>query len=387
MSNKKNPSVNPYHIKLSKVEKFAGFAVEKVKTGEKVRVLVRAFVHSDQPEFYSYSEQISALFLNKYYQVSGISAYLVLMHQDLSADVYVNVAVPMSLQTWAKRKIKPGEPVRQSDIVDVKDLRFRNIQIKEDDSVIFCFRTGWKFGLYFNFEQIDKRAVLNVDQLYHDLGTYYKHLAFKEVYSILENEKMFDEMLNDGWFPFIQLLGGGFRRLAEFYKDKASLTQNITKFVNGFDKSKITAFVDRWWQNNLFKEKQAILTAGIEAYVTNTDQGFITCIKTLYSEVGGIVEISYVRNKGTSPKSFKDLLGYLEQKAEARFASRDSLGFPGVFLEHLRQVMFKNFDLETGDVDLSRHSVSHGVAKPEAYDKTRALQAILILDQMHFYLQ
>jgi hypothetical protein len=52
----------------------------------------------------------------------------------------------------------------------------------------------------------------------------------------------------------------------------------------------------------------------------------------------------------------------------------------------LNEVVFKDFDLKTGKVDLSRHAVSHGVADQKEYTKVKALQAILIIDQMYFYL-
>ena len=63
-----------------------------------------------------------------------------------------------------------------------------------------------------------------------------------------------------------------------------------------------------------------------------------------------------------------------------------SLGFPDIFFKYLGEIFFKNFDLKTGDVDLSRNTASHGVAKAEDYTKTKALQGILILDQIYRYL-
>ena len=48
--------------------------------------------------------------------------------------------------------------------------------------------------------------------------------------------------------------------------------------------------------------------------------------------------------------------------------------------------VFENFDLTTGNVDLSRHTLSHGYANANDFNKAKALQAILILDQIYFYL-
>jgi len=59
---------------------------------------------------------------------------------------------------------------------------------------------------------------------------------------------------------------------------------------------------------------------------------------------------------------------------------------PESFLEYLQNVVFANFDVEKGDFDLSRNSASHGVASDEQYTRSRALQAILILDQIYCYI-
>ena len=57
-----------------------------------------------------------------------------------------------------------------------------------------------------------------------------------------------------------------------------------------------------------------------------------------------------------------------------------------MFFKYLGDVVFKSFNLDTGEINVSRHSVSHGVAKAEDYNQMKALQGILVLDQMSFYL-
>jgi len=84
--------------------------------------------------------------------------------------------------------------------------------------------------------------------------------------------------------------------------------------------------------------------------------------------------------------SFPELVEYVKQKAEGKFGPRGSLGFSDVFYRYLNEVVFRDFDLTTGQIDLSRHSALHGVADQTKYTKNKAIQAILILDQMYFYL-
>ena len=101
----------------------------------------------------------------------------------------------------------------------------------------------------------------------------------------------------------------------------------------------------------------------------------------------GIIRLQYFRDTGKGKKvRLQDLLTHLVEKGKTKSGSDYSLFLPLPFLNYLKDIVFADFDLETGQVDLSRHSSSHGVAKAEAYTKTKALQAILVLDQIYFYI-
>jgi len=372
-----------YHYRLDRVQPLAGFAAADIPPEAFGWILTRAFVCSDDPTFYLYCDQISKMFLNRYF-IDAINHFLVVIHVDLSADVYVN-HFPIQIKILAKRDTKAGEPIRYNDIADIAEIRFPGIDIKENDSVIFCFKKGWKFGLFFDLCQMDRQSILDVTRLHHDLGSYYRYLTFQEVYSVLENEKVFKAMFLDGWFPFIQLLGGDFEELAKHYEHKLDFPRNVEMFLSRFGKDRISAFVNRWWGNQIFESKRKILEAGIDAYLLETHAGYITCVKTLYSEIEGIVRMRYVAEKGKNP-DFAQLLEYVKEKAQGKFGLRKSLGFSEEFYRYLKEIVFRNFDLKTGQVDLSRHTVSHGVAKQTEYTRNKAMQAILILDQMYFYL-
>ena len=374
---------NLHHMHLEKVQPLAGFAATDMAPQSFGWILQRAFVCSDDPTFYLYSDQISRMFLNNYF-LDGITHYLILIHRDLSADVYVG-SFAIQVKMLAKRDLKAGEPVSQKDIADIAELRFPGISVDKTDAIIFCFKKGWKFGLFFDLSPIDHESTLDVDRLSHDLGSYYRYLSFQELYSILENKAIFQRMFADGWFPFIQLLGGDYEELAKCYGNETALQDAVDTFAARFNRQRISSFTERWWNNTIFQEKKSILNAGIEAYLSGNEAGNINCVKTLYSEIEGIVRIRYVQEKGADPK-FAELLGYVRDKAQGKFGPGGTLGFPEEFYQYLKEQVFKDFNLQTGRVDLSRHTVSHGVADQKEYTKTKALQAILILDQMYFYL-
>ena len=265
------------NFKIDRVEKLAGFPMADIPNGHYGWILCRGFFHSEQRDFYLYVNQLSNIFL-KNLLIDNINTFLIIHHADLSADIYINELL-LKFRMMAKRDIKPNEFIYTKDIADIDEIMFDGIEIKNDDNIIFCFKKGWRLGLFFDFNLYGTDQLLDVNALYHELGKYYKYLMFKETYSVIENEPTFKRMFNDGWFPFVQILGNEFERLADFYRDKEKLKGLIEKLISNFDENRISSFTNNWWSKSLFKDKQPIIESGIESYLTGK---FIACIKTLF---------------------------------------------------------------------------------------------------------
>jgi len=373
---------NGIHFHLDAVQDIGGFSLTNVKKDNYFWLLTRATTNSDEPEFYKYIEQLSNPVFNKVGVFpNAVYQFLILIHNDLSADLYIN-DFPVNIEIMAKRDMKKMEPVTQRDIADIRRLKFPNIKMAETDKVICCFKVGWKFGLFF-----DLNRELDTDDMSLTLGTLYRYLSFQYVYEVLETETQFEEMIKDGWFPFIEIIGAEYKSLSETYQNKFHFEDTIDKTVSNFDKARIERITNRWWRNKIFTEKKNILQAGFNAFLRGDNEGYINCIKTLLPEVEGIIRYQYLKDTGKGKNiGLKELLPHLIEKGEEKTGADYSLLLPLPFLRYLKDVVFSHFDLETGQVDLSRHSVSHGVARAEAYTKVRALQTILVLDQIYFYI-
>ncbi|MCD6453529.1 MAG: hypothetical protein J7K77_04515 [Dehalococcoidales bacterium] len=368
------------HFHLDAVQDIGGFALESGKQGDSIPVLTRATINSDEPEFYKYIEPLSNPLFNKVGVFrNAVYQFLILIHKDLSADLYIN-DFPVAIEIIFKRDMKMGEAVTQGDIADIRRLRFPNIEIVKTDKVICCFKVGWKFGLFF-----DLGRELDIDAMELDLGTAYRYLSFQYVYEVLENKTQSEEMIKDGWFPFIEIVGGEYKSLSEAYQNKFHFEERIDKIVGSFDKTRIEKITNRWWKKQIFEDKRGILQAGINAFLRGGNEGYINCINTLLPQVDGIIRLQYLSDTGKSV-GVKKLLQHLREKGRIKSGSDSSLLLPSPFLKYLGDVVFAHFNLETGQVDLSRSSVGHGVAKAEAYTKIAALQAILVLDQIYFYI-
>ena len=143
-----------------------------------------------------------------------------------------------------------------------------------------------------------------------------------------------------------------------------------------FNKDEVVALTKNWWSNPSLNEKREIIEAGIEAYFQGTKSGYINAIKTISTEIEGVIRIAYSREFGKKPNT-KEIKKYIISLGEKKIPDAGSLGFPKLFFEYLNQSVFKEFDLALGEIPSSRHTFSHGVAKLENYSQIRTLQLLL----------
>jgi hypothetical protein len=212
-------------------------------------------------------------------------------------------------------------------------------------------------------------------------------LSFQSVYDVLESRPHFERILKDGWFPFIEILASEFKELSDAYKNLPDPTNKINEIVAKFNNERIESIVSKWWSKDLFLDKKAILESGIRSYLSDDAAGFIACIKILLTEIEGIIRLHYFKETGKGKAvHVPDLINHIFDKGRIKAGSEDSLFFPRDFLDYLKEAIFPQFDLEQGNIVLSRHTSSHGVAKAEDYTKMRSVQMILILDQLYFYI-
>lgn len=161
----------PNRIHFNSVEDFVGFVVELAETGQMAKVQTHASLISDDPIFYTYIEQITGMFLGQVL-VNSVYQFLVLIHKNLTADLYVN-DIPVSILMMAKRNLNKGEVVTASDIADIKKVAFDGIHIENTDKIIYCFKVGWKFGLFFD---LHRETNLDIEDLGTELGSLYRYL-------------------------------------------------------------------------------------------------------------------------------------------------------------------------------------------------------------------
>ena len=158
----------------------------------------------------------------------------------------------------------------------------------------------------------------------------------------------------------------------------------IESIINKYDDAKINEISNQWWSNNIFIEKKEIIQAGLESYLENTTKGNINAIKTLSTEIEGIIYNAL--NLDVEFKGIKNFKNYIKEKGLKKFFSSESMFFPENFYEYLTNNIFCNFEKSKPIITPGRHAFAHGAAKKEMYSRERALQIIMTIDQIYYYL-
>lgn len=358
-----------------------GISAAPAQKGATALVMQKGFVHSLQTDFAIIANNLISHFFHGHLR-NHLNQALIVIKNDNTAMIYSEF--PIAMQVLAKKDIAAGTLVTEEDVFEMTDIQFKDaiyqIHIENGDKLIYFFRIGWKFGLFFDFTK-----TLDSTNFGEELAYHYKRLFYYDLYSFIENEDYYKNLIEDGWFPFVRILGKDFNVIMQYYKDGRKHDFQIDDLLESFDKTKIESFTRYWWTKDIFKDKRAIIESGINSFLNNDKAGFIACLHILYPQIEGIMGLDYFSVNGRKP-SFAELQTYIKQKAESKFRAISSLGFPNEFYNYLQNTVFENFNLATGEVDLSRHTTSHGYANADDFNKSKAFQAILILDQIYYYL-
>lgn len=358
-----------------------GIAANTARGGDSVKVIEKIFISSLDEHF----EQFATNLLQ---QVTGgnpgasLNSIYVIIKPDKKAYVYSNY--PFGTNVYLKNAVKQHTVEFKNNVADITAVFFKddviNLNPQKGDRLIWLFRENWNFGLFFDFS-----GELEPDEILKELGFYYRRMSYLSTYLFLEDTDNFNEMINDGWFPFVSLIGDGLDKIQSYYVGKKKDKLTIECFVDSFDKEKIDGIISRWWGNEKFNNKKKIIEAGVKSFLLDTEDGYVNAVKNLATELEGILRVSYHDDYNRKPTT-QELKEYITNMGKDKYSSIGSLCFPDKFIEYLTQYIFKGFDVETGVLPESRHTVAHGVGDDSIYNKEFALKLILTLDNIYFFM-
>lgn len=372
-------------LRFEDVEPIAGVMAEPAKGGQHAKVWTRLALSSDEPLFHRLVENLDGV-IRHMAQKAGAAVnlrrantVLLIFKPDNSAELWVDAAA-VSLQCTIKRAVAARSVIFESDIADVTGMGFPCVTIGEQDKVLCLFREGWSFGLAFDFNPDGK---LDLGWFSTALGTLHRTLHYRHLYQAVDDPAIFDPLLAAGWFPFVEIIVTEFHDLARHIEAGFEIAEIEAKIVAAFDAARLGHLFERWVAKPHFAAKAVLLKEAVESF---TAQKPASVIKIILTEIEGVLNDAYKAAHGGQGAKIKDLLAFAQASAEQRAGGPDTLFFPAAFGRYLAVHTFANFDpvAQTGTAG-SRHAVGHGAAAQDSYTMTRALQAVLTLDQLAFY--
>lgn len=364
--------------------KIDGFATKSWLVWEMVSIEMKNVLSSNDRLFFDRIDAIVKLMPN-IININNIVSFLLLVDKDYKARLYINDEIPLVMWVKPKRDLQKGEPVYRNDILDINKISFDGIDVTEEDRIIYCQKVERKFFLYYDLWRTQRR--LDLDIMYKELWAIYRSLFFERTYLLLK-EGNFDKTMNDWWFPFVEIIPDYHQILSYYNEDKPKRDIFISKYIDSYDQ-KIDSITEKWRSKEVFLNKQDIITSWLKSYKQNDQNGFISCIKILSSEIEWIIRVSYYQEKNFSKNSQKESLKeYINNIIKYWKEKQTTLFFPNLFLSFLNNTFFESWYLwdDSKLPSTTRHTVNHGILPSAWYTKEKAFQMIMILDQIYFYL-
>lgn len=363
--------------------KLAGFCMANTLGGEDAPVMTQAVLFSDNPFFHhcmrAFAQEVDTRLRNQGVDahLSGASSFAIVVDPDFTAKLYLD-SLDLRLNVLAKRNFEAGEPVYVNDIGDIYEGVLVYPKLRADQHYIICLRQGWKFIVLFD---LTPEQPVDLERLGRRIGVGMRRLMFEQLYEAVSDVSSLTAIIGKGWFPFNELLGAEFDGLQRAIVEDFNLGPVEQDLVRTFDAGRLDPLVERWWKNPLYESRQEVLHEGVKLFLEGR---YISSIKTLLTEVEGILRERHVPR--TSGRQGIDKVLSVAFEEVLQFAGADSIYFPEQFVTYLRDSVFAHFDPDQPSSDATRNTVGHGRATAQAYTGVRALQTVLVLDQINRYL-
>lgn len=368
----------PYEITFDKIP--AGYSLDSVRPGEVAKISVREFLCSDNGALLikylnGFPQEILDKLPGEKIHPSTINHLLAVIRKNKTATIYINELNQLAY-VQVKRDVEAGEEIYHGDISNIQRMRFEGVDIPDDCGVFIIFSVGWEKAIYFDLIPIQPENPQVRDyELEVQLGQLHAYLNFRQLFEITET--MWELMFKQKWFPFISLPRNLLEDIINYSKNGWDIDDIITR-IEKYLIENIESIKKRWKGNHLFNEHYELFDRALDRY---TEKDHISCVSILFPRIEGLMRTVH-SEKGTKRKASEKIM------IDSVIGSNNlifSYLLPTKFSQYLNDIYFKEF--RPGESpDISRHSVSHGVADKSDFSLKSATIGLLIVDQLRFYL-
>ncbi|RIK81313.1 MAG: hypothetical protein DCC68_08995 [Planctomycetota bacterium] len=293
------------------------------------------------------------------------------------ATVYLN-EITLRARMRASGPVHAGQPVTKNDIVEVDRLEL-GVELPDDAGVVFLFSVGWRKGLFYDFGPLVKPNPLRRQyDIAAVLGQAYCYVLFQERFTISDRE--WDALFAAKWFPFAGLHHESIDALIGHVRSGWDPDQMLDDVVARI-KERLPLMLDSWRNHSSFAPHFDILARAADRF-QNDD--FVSCTGLLFPRIEGILRTHHTSLGTTTRPSPANLT---KTAVASKLENEKCLLLPHRFATYLSNVYFADFNPVAHDINVSRHSVAHGVASASEFNKKSAMLAILVVHQLFYFLE
>ena len=387
-------------------DKIIGFSI----AGEEIK---KGIYYSDHLHY----QDILHDCVEKYPMLKDAKRWLLIMHENGQADLLINEELPLAMSVQAKKQNKSlGETIEfHKEIRNFHSIVFKRDQkdkiplSNEDIFIGYISLTNFlidiKGVLYFDFS--DENAWESIENYFSEIPQKIQNCIFKNTYELCQIYTQYDNISKlkpesrserDNhrlanltarldtlrcWFPFQRILGEEFEDL---YNDitkssNESLYLPYLQIIEAFDNHRLDEMLSDWKKTDVLPHKQ--LEIGLKHY---QDQDPFSSIHVLIPYIEGIVrntldnELESIDQPTIREKISEGLQGLLHTTEDNRL-------YINAFKSYLKHIWHSSFSNNELLCPITRNTVSHGTNKYEEFTMEKALQVILIVDQLSFIYQ
>ena len=362
-----------------------GIAMNHALQGDSVTVQMNEFLSSEDGNDFigrldGVSECYRAAFIPVGIRPSQIDNFLAIVSRERQVTAYCNELSIVALVRNKCRNVTKGQPIFKDDIADVVQIELldaasRPVVIPPDCGFALILSHGWRKFLYYDYSVFAPGGGDRVDDLPTMFGRFYARLFFQEMYAMTEEQ--WGRLTSWGWFPFIGLTARDREDLISWAKQDrapAPVFDSICANVS----ARLGSMTEGWASNHLLKPHVEFINNARDSYLAGN---YIPAVSVLFPRIEGVLRSLHLLRSPADSPSQRSMSSHLaEQRHE------ESALLPRRFQQYLINSYFQAFDEQAGDVPLSRHSVAHGIARAEDFDRMRATLGFLILDQIFYHL-